>query len=193
MSYGEKTANNSKNRDRFFVEYGINRFGERLKQAMEAKGITSNVKMGELCSMSDTVIRNYLIGKTYPTLDRLSSIAFALDCSPIWLMSGLDQQLAPGEHKNNIGNINSDSQEATVLDMLSQAQREVLTKAILEHGVAGILAALNGMADLTNFMQFPEEQRAQMLRLFSEVKKGASEGSEPNEAESLASNNKRAG
>ncbi|MFZ4221013.1 helix-turn-helix domain-containing protein [Enterobacter ludwigii] len=191
-TYEEKTVDSNKNRDRFFIRYGINRFGERLKQAMEEKGITSNVKMGELCSMSDTVIRNYLIGKTYPTLDRLSSIAFALGCSPVWLMSGINEQPREIEDKIDESNKKNTNLSGSVLDMLSQEQRDVLTKAILEHGVVGIIAALNGMADLADFMQMTEAERAQTLRLFNQVKKGATGGSDVDTANNPATNDKRA-
>lgn len=180
----DKTDNDSKNRDRFFVLTGINRFGERLKAAMEQRGITSNVKMGALSDMSDTVIRNYLIGKTYPTLERLAVLAYVLDCSPEWLLTGRDD--------SNIKSTNSEVFEEktdnsltdeldVIIKRLPKPQRDALVDAILQHGVTGIIGALNGLESLAEFSLLSESERQQLIRLHSEIKKGASSGSEQNE------------
>lgn len=195
-SYEEKTARYQKNRDRFFVTHRINRFGERLKSAMEAKGITSNVKMGELCGMSDTVIRNYLIGKTYPTLDRLSVLAYVVDRSPAWLLSEIDDSregTPPHEHKNEESNNYLDEQGGGVLQMLNETQKALLSEAILNYGVSGIISALNGMSAIDKFLQIPESDRERVLRLYKQIKEGDSEGDqEPAPGDPLA-NHQQAG
>jgi transcriptional regulator with XRE-family HTH domain len=184
-SYKDKTDNSIKNRDRFFVGSGINRFGERLKAAMESKGITSNVKMGSLSDMSDTVIRNYLIGKTYPTLDRLAVLAYVLECTPEWLLTGRDVN----------SNIKHDDEQITeasaapsyptefevIIKRLPLAQREALLDAIIQYGVTGIISALKGMASVAEFTLLPEQEKQQLMRLHNEVKKGAPEDSKNNE------------
>lgn len=139
--YREKTDKSGKDRDQFFVSSGINRFGERLKEMMELRGIKSNIKMGALCDMSDTVIRNYLIGRTFPTIDRLATIAFVLDCSPEWLLTGGGEN-KPNIHecKTDVSNIKPDSGELIqILNRIPKEQREALFDAILLHGVSGIL------------------------------------------------------
>ncbi|WP_240462660.1 helix-turn-helix domain-containing protein [Enterobacter hormaechei] len=195
-SYKEKTVEDQKNRDRFFVTHRINRFGERLKSAMEAKGISSNVKMGEMCGMSDTVIRNYLIGKTYPTLDRLSTLAYVVDRSPAWLLSGIDDvsETRPElEHKSEAGNNYHANQEGGVLQMLNETQKALLSDAILNYGVSGIISALNGMSAIDEFLRIPESDRERVLRLYKQIKEGDSEGDqEPAPGDPLA-NHQRAG
>ncbi|EHS93356.1 helix-turn-helix domain-containing protein [Klebsiella oxytoca] len=177
-SYEEKRNLVRKDLDRFLIGYGINRFGERLKQAMDAKGITSNVKMGEMCDMSDTVIRNYLIGKTYPTLDRLSILAHVLDCSPSWLLTGEIEGKQPNDNhvqdKSDNPNIYS-SGVGTVLDLLSESQRETLSNVIIAHGISGIISALNGTTTVSDFLQLSESERERVLRLYNQVKGGDAE------------------
>lgn len=186
-SYEEKTDKSGKDRDQFFVSSGINRFGERLKTMMELRGIKSNIKMGALCDMSDTVIRNYLIGKTYPTIDRLATIAFVLDCSPEWLLTGgnenKDVQLKNKTTINN-SNIKSDSSELSIiLNRLPKEQRDALLDTILLHGVSGILNALAELESVTAFSLLSTEERKRLLDLhdaFEEAKKGAPEVSTEN-------------
>lgn len=179
-TYDEKTVEEQKNRDRFFISSRINRFGERLRAAMAAKGINSNVKMGEMCGMSDTVIRNYLIGKTYPTLDRLSILAYVVERSPAWLLCGIENEQQPKCVEDKIDPMQSidekaESQAGLVLDMLNSSQKELLSNAILNHGVSGIIAALNGMAAIDEFMLIPENDRERVLRLYKQIKEGDSE------------------
>ncbi|HCS3364943.1 TPA: helix-turn-helix transcriptional regulator, partial [Shigella flexneri] len=52
----------------------IMRFKERLEEAMNGE---SSRAFAAKCGLSDGVIRNYLSGKTYPSLDRLAQIAYA--------------------------------------------------------------------------------------------------------------------
>ncbi|WP_449543617.1 helix-turn-helix domain-containing protein [Enterobacter ludwigii] len=182
----EKTASNTKNRERIFVTSGINRFSERLKIAM---GGMSNNELARRSGMSETTIRKYLKGDIYPGIDSAAIVAHACNVSLIWLLCGIElkdeginKQEAPQD------GVTTDA----VLQRLSPEQIKIITDAILEHGVAGIMAALNGMADLSDFMQMTEAERAQTLRLFNQVKKGASEGSDVDTANNPATNDKRA-
>lgn len=87
-SYIEKIDNDTNAFKQFFADSGINRFGQRLQEAMKAKGIGSNVKLAAMVDMSETVIRSYINGRTLPTLDRLALLAYACDCSINWLATG---------------------------------------------------------------------------------------------------------
>lgn len=176
---GEKRENideQAKDRDRFFIGTGINRFGERLKEAMDKKGITSNVKMGALCDMSDTVIRNYLIGKTYPTLERLSVLAYVLQCSPEWLLTGKEDAPNKKQSDEQIFDAVDSGPDALeiILKRLPEPQRGALFDAIIQHGVTGIISALKGMEASAEFSLLSENEQQQLLRLRDEIKKGAS-------------------
>lgn len=179
----ENTDEQAKDRERFFIGTGINRFGERLKEAMDNRGITSNVRMGALCGMSDTVIRNYLLGKTYPTLDRLSVLAQVLQCTPEWLLTGKDYDsniIQDGKQIIESAGLSADELEI-VLKRLPEPQRGALLDAIIQHGVTGIINALKGMEAFAEFSLLSENEQQQLLRLRDEIKKGASSSSEMNE------------
>lgn len=178
----ENTEAQAKDRERFFIGTGINRFGERLKEAMEKRGITSNVKMGALCDMSDTVIRNYLIGRTYPTLERLSVLAYVLQCSPEWLLTGKQQDQnikQSGEQIIDTMSLGSNELEM-ILKRLPESQRSALLDAIIQHGVTGIINALKGLETFAEFSLLSENEQQQLLRLHDEIKKGASVTGEDN-------------
>ncbi|MHC0025749.1 helix-turn-helix domain-containing protein [Enterobacter vonholyi] len=176
----ENTDEQAKDRDRFFVGTGINRFGERLKEAMEKRGITSNVKMGALCDMSDTVIRNYLLGKTYPTLERLAVLAYVLQCSPEWLLTGrlVDPNLKPTEEQILDTSGTASDEFEMIVKRLPETQRSVLLDAIIQYGVTGIISALKGMEAYAEFSLLSESEQQRLLRLHDEIKKGASIASE---------------
>ena len=179
----EKTDKKTINQDRFFIGSGINRFGERLKEAREKQGITSNVRMGALSDMSDTVIRNYLIGKTYPTLDRLAVLAYVLKCSPEWLLTGHNGVVNPvHETEEIIDEVSGVTDELElIIKRLPIPLRNALLDAIIQYGVTGIINSLKGMEAFTQFSLLSESEQQQVLRLHNEVKKGASDLGENNE------------
>lgn len=88
-TYEEKTDDKGKNRDRIISHGTINRFGERLKEAM--KGM-SNAELARRSGMSETTIRKYLQGKIYPALDSLAIVADACEVSLTWLATGEQEQ-----------------------------------------------------------------------------------------------------
>lgn len=77
----------------------INRFGERLKIAMNGQ---KNVAFAKKCNMSERVIRDYLAGRTYPSLDRLVDIAKASGRSIEWLATGFDIERLSNNDDNYI-------------------------------------------------------------------------------------------
>ncbi|OZG41248.1 hypothetical protein CAK78_14340 [Aeromonas sp. A35_P] len=84
-TYKETIEGEKSSRDQSFLMGQINRFGERLKKAMNGE---SNLAFAKKCGVSDTTIRKYLRGETYPDLDTLGAIAEVSGCSLAWLASG---------------------------------------------------------------------------------------------------------
>lgn len=90
--YIEKSVNNETDDSRIISDTEIIRFGERLQSLI---GKQSYRAFAEKCGMSEKVIRNYVKGITYPSLDRLASIAATCGVSREWLAFG-----SHGEDKN---------------------------------------------------------------------------------------------
>lgn len=64
----------------------VKNFKDRLAEIMQNDSVSVFAKK---CNMSETVIRDYLSGKTYPSLSRLATIAEKCDASYCWLATGL--------------------------------------------------------------------------------------------------------
>ncbi|WP_053091598.1 MULTISPECIES: helix-turn-helix domain-containing protein [Serratia] len=194
-SYKQKTAYDGKNCDRFFLESGINHFGVRLKEAMKRRGIKSNVVMAAMCDMSDTVIRNYVSGKTYPTLDRLAILACVLECTPEWLLTGDSANInsvieeRKDTHRDTVGN---NSSLEVILKKLSHKQQDALVEAILDHGVNGILSALGDIEVIAEFSRLPDAEKERLMRLHEEIKKGSREGTADTTSDDLDNNHQQA-
>lgn len=190
MGYIKKTEVDTKNRDRIFVLSGINRFGERLKSAMN--GISNN-ELARRSGMSETTIRKYLRGDIYPGIDSAALVAQACGVSLIWLICGVEQKddaIPRGDMDTTVA---TDPILTTILQRLPAEQSEALADAIVMHGVSGILTALNGLAAVSDFLQLPPNEREQALRMLELNKKGASETSKVDASQSLASEKKQAG
>jgi transcriptional regulator with XRE-family HTH domain len=168
----DKTAKATINRDRFIAMPGINCFPERLKIAME--GMT-NVALASKCGLSESAVRGYLKGRSYPGIDKIQAIAQACNAPMVWLITG-----EIGAEKDEKIAQMSDSL-ASVLAVMTQEQRHQLAMAIVQHGISGIFNALQGIEGIAAFAMLPENERARVMRLYSEVKKGASSGDRDNE------------
>lgn len=81
----------SKKQNLSFRSGGIVHFGERLREAMAGQ---SNLAFAKKCGLSETVIRGYLSGKTYPGVDKLPAIAEATGKSIEWLVTGEEKEEA---------------------------------------------------------------------------------------------------
>lgn len=64
---------------------GVKNFPGRLRSAISGKSIRGFAKE---CGLSEGVLRNYLRGDTFPTLDRLEAISTAAGVSATWLATG---------------------------------------------------------------------------------------------------------
>lgn len=85
-TYNEKSDNLLKNADDIFIDSPIMRFSDRLKEAI---GESSTRAFAKKCSLSESVVRGYLSGTTYPTLNKLPQLAAAAECSVEWLAAGV--------------------------------------------------------------------------------------------------------
>lgn len=63
----------------------VKTFKDRLQSSMQGLSVSAFAKK---CDMSETVIRDYLSGKTYPSLTRLEVIAEKCNVSFNWLATG---------------------------------------------------------------------------------------------------------
>lgn len=78
------------------VSVGISRFPERLRIAMEGRSIRGFARE---CGLSEGVLRSYLRGDTFPSLDRLGVLAVAAGVSDTWLATGEGPMRRGGEHE----------------------------------------------------------------------------------------------
>ncbi|AXY35187.1 helix-turn-helix domain-containing protein [Yersinia pseudotuberculosis] len=145
-SYKEKTDIEANKPEQFIPDPRIIRFGERLRQAMKGE---SNNSFAKRCGMSERVIRNYLDGSTYPSIDRLAILAKASGVSLEWLVSGqLDSD------KNAYSDINAEKEEATppsekqlqawveILERMKPEERETVIDKVFRQGISVLLAAV---------------------------------------------------
>lgn len=192
IGYREKTAEKEKDREQFFVRYGINRFPDRLKEAMNTAGIPSNNQLAKITELSEATIRKYLKGETYPTLDRLALLADACGCALSWLASGDggidDVIINKNEHLEYNGESRA-SEIENILSYLTDEQKIKFLRVIYTKGVAAILS-LDDTFD-AQFLALPESEKERLLALH-EAKRGASEGSELGSTESPEHESKRA-
>ncbi|MCC8379539.1 helix-turn-helix domain-containing protein [Xenorhabdus sp. PB30.3] len=103
-----------KKTNQIISEEQINRFGERLKIAMNGM---SNNAFAKQCCWSEKMIRNYLNGESYPSLDRLAVIANVSGCSIGWL--------ATGENDNSIDHEDISDQKNHEVSTIGARLKEV--------------------------------------------------------------------
>lgn len=64
---------------------GLRLFPDRLRETLGGKSIRGFARE---CGLSEGVLRSYLRGDTFPTLDRLEAISSAAGVSATWLATG---------------------------------------------------------------------------------------------------------
>lgn len=101
MKNNEKTDAARINQPQTISDERINRFGERLKVAMNGE---SNNAFAKRCGWSERVIRNYLSGNTYPAIDKLATLANHTGRSIEWLVTGESFEQASERHINPSSN-----------------------------------------------------------------------------------------
>ncbi|UAN47035.1 helix-turn-helix transcriptional regulator [Serratia sp. JSRIV001] len=168
-----KTDSTAKDRKRFISMPGINRFSERLKIAM---GAMTNVALANVCGISESAVRSYLKGRSYPGIDKIQAIAQACSAPMEWLITG-DVEA----DKNDSIAIYYDSKLMGVIEVMTDEQRQQLAQVIVQHGISGIMRALQSIESIAEFSLLPENERLQLMQLHGEIKKGAPEDSKTNE------------
>ena len=81
----------------------VKTFKDRLHSSMQGLSVSACAKSG---AMSETVIRDYLSGKTYPSLTRLEVIAEKCNVSYNWLATGYKLEVLTPKDDDNIYNEN---------------------------------------------------------------------------------------
>lgn len=142
----EKYDVSGKNTPRVFVRSGIARFKDRLREAM---GKESGNSLAKRCGMSEAVIRAYLSGKTYPSLDRLAILAEKCDVSIEWLANGGDTisndiPLQPNECPQDESQTVTEAQQQAWLEFLNRMtpnEREAIIDKVYRQGIGVLLAS----------------------------------------------------
>lgn len=136
---GDKLGNNS---EQFFPMEAINRFGERLKEAI---GDESNMSFAKKCGLSDTLIGKYVRGESYPSIAKLPAIAKACGKSMSWLLSGVDDeaQKLPGSEQHD-NHIHLDSDELTnwwemIFKSLTDSEKQKAVMLFQRYGINALL------------------------------------------------------
>lgn len=167
-SYDEKSEGEDKNRKRIFTESGIIHFPERLKQAMEKAGGLSNIQLAKRAEMSESVVRKYLKGDTYPTLDRVALLADACRCSVQWLATGEDNlshdknEVAQSDDTAIVGSV---GEFLAVISRMNEEDRGRLLNVIYTNGVASLLKL--GDEQNIKLLQLPDSVKLGVLKLAS--------------------------
>ncbi|KFA59701.1 prophage MuSo2, transcriptional regulator, Cro/CI family protein [Gilliamella apicola] len=81
----------------------VKTFKDRLHSSMQGLSVSAFAKK---CDMSETVIRDYLSGKTYPSLTRLEVIAEKCNVSFNWLATGYKLEVLGSKDDENVYNEN---------------------------------------------------------------------------------------
>lgn len=185
----EKHTTPDKNTPRVFTPNGIARFKDRLREAI---GDESGNSFAKRCGMSEAVIRAYLSGKTYPSLDRLATLAEKCEVSIEWLANGGDTTNNSSFSKvddcsrNDSLPVSESQQQAWLafLDRMTPQEREAIIDGVFRQGIGALLAVVRAEpaarrmpwedgadeADIRSYLNaLPEARRQEIL---AQIKKG---------------------
>lgn len=127
-----------------FIRGELAHFKERLKEAMNGE---SNRVFGARCQLSEAVIRNYLSGKSYPSLERLALIAQATNKPVAWFLT--DGSTVAANLYTQTARIDEASLKEKMLSILNLMNAEELSTAInvfKVKGLAGLMPDVIGQA-----------------------------------------------
>ncbi|EKI3357322.1 helix-turn-helix transcriptional regulator [Salmonella enterica] len=162
----EKNANTEKCTDRTFNVTTIERFSERLKEAMQG---VSNHEIARRSGLSEAAIRKYVKGESYPTIDNAAKVADACGVSLSWLLTEQEpSQLFTNNNSHHSANANNlthsnKTDQATIdgilllLSGVASSDVQSLFQALCNVGIKGILSKL----------QQPEAQHSQPEREYT--------------------------
>lgn len=185
---GEEHIKSDENTDHIINEGGIARFGERLSTLISGEPYKSFAKK---CDMSDKAIRDYVGGKTYPSLDRIAHIAKVTGCSFEWLATGYDltEVTSTAAGVDNVPP--SDKQQKAwieILERMTPTERDLVLNNVFRQGINALLnqpktvggeeVSLNLSADEILVGRVyasltPEERKSFLVSLIDEEQKEA--------------------
>lgn len=185
-----KKMSESKERQFAFEGEGKESFRQRLESLIGERSVRSAALEWGL---PPSTINNYIHKGTEPALKVVLAIAKAERVSLEWLACGLNKD---EKAKNSSSVHEEDPLKFTwlmIYESLSRDEAEAIIRLIHKEGVKGILASATkeGSIDST-LLHLPQEEKERLLALH-EAKKGASEGSQVDIAQSQVLEKKQAG
>lgn len=162
----ESHANLDKNTPHTIGQGGITRFGERLSTLIKGESFKSFAKR---CDMSDKAIRDYVAGKTYPSLDRIAHIANVAGCSFEWLATGYDMDRNNPSIPINTrrdDNDASDKQQKVWLEIferMTPEERELVLDNVFRRGINVLLGKTHSIANNSSDNSFDDLSAEDML------------------------------
>lgn len=135
----------NENSERIFPCGDIVRFKERLVEAMNGE---SSRGFAARCGLSDTVIRNYLSGKTYPSLDRLAMIAEASGKPLVWFISDneCEYKSAPASQTHTESTSGSEvslhEKLQSIFNLMSEAEMARAIEMFKLNGLSGLMPSV---------------------------------------------------
>ncbi|EGR9583271.1 helix-turn-helix transcriptional regulator [Salmonella enterica] len=171
----EKNADTEKCTERTFNVTTIERFSERLKEAMRGM---SNHEIARRSGLSEAAIRKYVKGESYPTIDNAAKVADACGVSLSWLLTEQESsRLSINDGTNHSSRTSNKTHtkktdQATIdgisllLSGVASSDAQSLFQALCNVGIKGILnklQQLDGQRSQPEREYTREEQEA-MLR-----------------------------
>ncbi|ECC3818797.1 helix-turn-helix transcriptional regulator [Salmonella enterica] len=162
----EKNADTEKCTERTFNVTTIERFSERLKEAMRGM---SNHEIARRSGLSEAAIRKYVKGESYPTIDNAAKVADACGVSLSWLLTEQESsRLSINDNTNHSSRASNKTHtkktdQATIdgisllLSGVASSDAQSLFQALCNVGIKGIL----------NKLQQPDDQRSQPKREYT--------------------------
>lgn len=166
---------------------------DRLKVLMNGRSLR---KVAADWGFPYSTLNNYFAKGTMPGVDVLIAVSEVERVSIEWLITGRTTTSAPQAPRRPDVDVLRTAW-LSAFEFMNKVEAEALLRIMLSGGARGIIKLAEHEATLDeSLMLLPVEMKERLLGVseaHEKSKKGASEGSELNKAESLASNNKRAG
>lgn len=132
------------------------RFKDKLAEAIGSESIRG---FASRCGLSDTVLRNYMNEKTYPSLDRLAMIAEAAQKPIGWFLSaeGDENSSTQGADKysqscegNRPNQEQIETQLRAIFDLMSFEEKEKAIMIFKNNGLRGLMPMVLADDEITN-------------------------------------------
>ena len=168
---------------------GKESFRERLEMLIGGRSIRSAAKAWGLPA---STINNYLHKGTEPALKVVLSIAEAENVSLEWLALGLNKDHGAKSSSKTQEHDNLKHTWLMIYESLDRQDIESLIRLIHKEGAKGILLSSSRIDSVDNaLLLLSQEEKERLMRLYDQIKKGASEEGEVASEDSLASERKR--